>query len=283
MFLSSDIKTVAHTKIFRPCYVNGTMAFHQTRAFIAMACGMSSRNISIYQFSADRIDVSQPVQVLIGHDHSVTAISFCKGGSQERIRITTGDEEGTIKIWLMHSAECVRTFNSPFQSSLFSQNAVSDIDWLDSDTLATIHYDNHVNVMKCIGGVVSGVQSFKPKIHAVECIKFHPNGKFFATGSSSPKEVKLWDSSSFECKFTFTCPSSAFSMQFNELGNLLIVGCTKEFCVLEVLPNGDGLILLARQAPHTRFVDSVAIQLTDDCRVVCLSADMTGNVASSDV
>lgn len=283
MYLSSDIKTVVHTEIFRPDSVNGAMAFHQTHAFLTIACGMSSHNVNIYQLSADGTDVSPPVQILIGHNHSVTAISFCKGGSKN-IKIATGDEAGNIKIWLMRSAECVSMVESPFRFSFFSRNMVSSIDWLDDVTLATTHCNDHVNVMKCYGGVVLGdVQSFKPRITAVECIKFHPNGRFFATCSSSPGWVKLWDSSSFECKFTFVCPSSAFSMQFNALGNLLIVGCTKEICVLEVLPNGDGMILLARQAPHSRYVDSVAIQLTDDCRVVCLSADKTGNIASSDV
>jgi hypothetical protein len=282
MFLSLNIKTVAHTEIIRPNTVNKTMAFHQTHAFLAIACGRSSDHVTIFQLTANR--TVQTVQVLIGHKHSVTAISFCKADSQQRIKIATGDEEGTIKIWLMHSAECVRTFNSPFQSSLFSQNAVSSIDWLNDVTLATIHYNDHINVIECYGGVVlGGVKSFKPKDPAMQCIKFHPNGSFFATCSSIFGEVKLWDSSSFVCKFTFNCPSSAFSMQFNELGNLLIVGCTKEICVLEVFPNGDGLILLAKQAPHRRFVDSVAIQLTDDYRVVCLSGDKTGNVASSDV
>ena len=193
------------------------MAFHQTHALLAIASGRSSHNVSIYQFSAAETDVSQPVQVLIGHNRSVTAISFCKGGSQERIRIATGDEEGTIMIWLMGYDECVHTFNSPFAFSYFSRNMVSSIDWLDGDTLATTHHDNHVNVIKCIGGVVLGVQSFKPMITEVQCIKFHPNGRFFATCSASPGLVKLWDSSSFECKFTFACRSSAFSMQFNAL------------------------------------------------------------------
>jgi hypothetical protein len=280
MYLSPDMSAVVHTDFFRPGSINGVMAFHQTHAFLAIVGGMSSCNVSIYEFSADRTDVSQPFQVLIGHNRSVTAISFCKGDLQERVRIATGDEAGNIKIWLMHSAECVHTVVSPSGSSFSSYNRVSSINWLDGVTLATTHYNDHVNVMKCYGGVVlGGVESFKPKIYEVECIKFNPNGTFFATCSSG--QVKLWDSSSFECKFTFACPSSAFSMQFNALGNLLIVGCTKEICVLEVLPNGDGLILLARQAPHTRYVDSVAIQLTDDCRIVCLSGDKTGNVASS--
>ena len=277
MYLSPDMRTVVHTDFFRPSSAIGVIAFHQTHAFLAIASDMSSHNVYIYQLSAVGTDVSQPVKILVGHSHSVTAISFCKGSCSQNIKIATGDEAGNIKIWLMRSGECVTMIESQFRF-----NMVSSIDWLDDVTLATTHCNDHVNVMKCYGGVVlGGVKSFKPRMNDVECIKFHPNGKIIATCSSSSGRVKLWDSSSFECKFTFACPSSPFSMQFNELGNLLIVGCTKEICVLEVLPNGDGLILLARQAPHTRYVDSVAIQLTDDCRVVCLSGDKTGNVASS--
>ena len=284
MYLSPDMRTVVHTDLFRLSSAICVIAFHQTHAFLAIASSIPSHNVNIYQLSAVGTDESQPVQILIGHSHFVTAISFCRGSCSRNIKIATGDETGNIRIWLMRSGECVTMIESQLRFSFFSRNMVSSIDWLDDVTLATTHYNDHVNVMKCYGGVVlGGVQSFKPRITAVECIKFHPNGRFFATCSSSPGQVKLWDSSSFECKFTFACPSSAFSMQFNQLGNLLIVGCTKEICVLGVLPNGDGLILLARQAPHTRYVDSVAIQLTDDCRVVCLSGDKTGNVASSDV
>ena len=285
LFLSPDIKTVVACEYLAPERMNGIMAFHEQLPFFASAC--TSKAVIVYQFSHDRID---PVERLIGHTRDITAISFSKGDSPD-IKMGTGDEKGTIRVWVWSmdytendpkfSARCLLTLESQFEFTLFERNPVSSIDWCNGHTVAITHFNRHITVIDCHEDKKEVVRSFSPEITGVRCVSFDPNGKFFVT--SSDGFIKVWDYSSHNCKFTLKWKDPIHSMVFNESGSILIIGGAKNIWALEVSPNGDGMIPIATQTHGTRIITSVAIQLTKDCKISIISGDWSGNLVSSEI
>lgn len=58
----------------------------------------------------------------------------------------------------------------------------------------------------------------------VECIEFHPNAHYVATGSCD-KQIRLWEIETGECvRLMFTVPSSVRSLKFTKNGLFLLAG-----------------------------------------------------------
>jgi transcription initiation factor TFIID subunit 5 len=58
----------------------------------------------------------------------------------------------------------------------------------------------------------------------VECIEFHPNAHYVATGSCD-KQIRLWEIETGECvRLMFTVPGSVRSLKFSKNGLFLFAG-----------------------------------------------------------
>jgi transcription initiation factor TFIID subunit 5 len=58
----------------------------------------------------------------------------------------------------------------------------------------------------------------------VECIEFHPNSHYIATGASD-KQIRLWEIETGECvRLMFTVPGSVRSLKFTKNGLFLLAG-----------------------------------------------------------
>jgi len=58
----------------------------------------------------------------------------------------------------------------------------------------------------------------------VECVEFHPNSHYIATGSCD-KQIRLWEIESGECvRLMFTVPGSVRSLRFTKNGLFLLAG-----------------------------------------------------------
>ncbi len=58
----------------------------------------------------------------------------------------------------------------------------------------------------------------------VECIEFHPNAHYIATGSCD-KQIRLWDIETGECvRLMFTVPGSVRALKFTKNGLFLLAG-----------------------------------------------------------
>lgn len=72
----------------------------------------------------------------------------------------------------------------------------------------------------------------------VECIQFHPNMHYVATGSSD-KQVRLWSVETGECvRLMFTLASAVRSLAFTKGGSHLIAGNDKGTLVIFDLKRG---------------------------------------------
>lgn len=72
----------------------------------------------------------------------------------------------------------------------------------------------------------------------VECVEFHPNMHYVATGSSD-KQVRLWSVETGECvRLMFTLASAVRSLAFTKGGSHLIAGNDKGALVIFDLKRG---------------------------------------------
>ena len=86
--------------------------------------------------------------------------------------------------------------------------------------------------------VHSPVRIFAGHISDVECIEFHPNMHYIATGSSD-KQVRLWSIERGNCvRLMFTVASAVRSLAFTKNGSHLIAGNDRGTLVVFELNTG---------------------------------------------
>ncbi len=288
--MSADRRKMIREQILKQASIAPNMTFHRELPILATASGQldcvlefdtrhQSDKVTIYQLSIDGTCAAQQIAILVGHSSPVTAISFCPNDSS---RVATGDNEGNIRIWDIHgsvdsvgsvgSVECIYFLRSPFLSKYSSSlYMISSMDWLNKTTLVASHSNGVVNFI-CDEQSENRFQSRSSSLsrpYVLTCLKFHPSGKFFATCGYG--KIQLRDSSSLEYRSILDdLMCDIFTIEFNSLGNLLIIGCLKEILIVKVSPNGDAMSLLATQKIHNRYVVTVAVHtIGDESSVIC--------------
>lgn len=304
--LSADRKNVLNTRDFPQDRFAPNLTLHPTLPFLASNSGQLpdilelnwfnrrfSTVVTIYQLY---LDGSLPTRIaeLEGHESPVTAVSFCPNDS---LRITTGDNGGSIRVWDIcsstRSTRCVFRIESTSgyipPNSIISSCFVSSIIWMSPTSFVTGNRSREMNFVKMSpdGNFekkafrANPTEKFKFDCGNLVCMAPHPSGNFFATFCARSIMI-LWDASTFQIISTLNLPSEAFSMSFNSLGNLLIVGCVKNLVIVGVSPNGDNMRILAQSAVHRRFVPAVAIHSNGD-ETCILSGSFGGSLVLSKI
>ncbi len=85
---------------------------------------------------------------------------------------------------------------------------------------------------------------FVGHIADVECVEFHPNMHYVATGSSD-KQVRLWSVETGDCvRLMFTVASAVRSLAFTKSGTHLIAGNDKGTLVIFDLNKGSPIDII---------------------------------------
>jgi hypothetical protein len=310
MYLSPDYMSVARFVILEVLVSNEVLALHPFHPVFAIATE-KGRKILIYRFSLDGSSAPVLLETLTGHNRKITAISFCR--SQGSVfQIASVDEYGNVMVHQMdlelpNSAKCVGILENTLPDGCYHVDSnkpqITSIDWSGNTILLSCHstiWKIESPVVSSPGGAIWKItittptlKISPPNLDAVSFENFgakflvcmHPSKRFFAVvikGFSKYRtSIEIHDAATFEIKFTYRSPSYVYSMQFNDDGSKLLLGCTKETIVLNVEPNGAAMTLLSRlEVGHTRHVSSVIMRQTDQGDVV-LSADLTGELVMS--
>ncbi|KAJ3331951.1 Calpain-6 [Blyttiomyces sp. JEL0837] len=166
-------------------------------------------SIKIWDTQADY----QCVRTLFGHDHSVSSVAFIHPGDQ----LVSASRDKTLKIWEVETGYCVKTLHG--HSDWVRMAVASD----DGRTLASCSSDQTVRVWDTATGESSA--ELRGHEHVVECVAFAPRtaiasirelagmdsktkeqpvpGQYLVSGSRD-KTIKLWDSTTELCLFTFS-------------------------------------------------------------------------------
>lgn len=303
--LSDNRRQVLNNTTFLQVIFAANLTFHPTLPFLAsnsgripdileLECfgGQLSTSVTIYQLYLDGRIPTQ-IAVLEGHKSPVTAVAFCPNYS---LRIATGDNGGSIRIWDIYSStrcvfrRCVFKIDSGYMPpNVISHCFVSSNIWLGSNTLVTGQNDRSMHFVKMspVGDfekktfMANPTEKFNFPCGNLACMAPHPSGNFFATFCKN-QTIILWDALTLQIISTLNLPSEAFSMSFNSLGNLLIVGCVKNLVIVGVSPNGDNMQILAQNAVHRRYVQAVAIHSFKD-KTCILSGSFGGSLVLSEI
>lgn len=304
--LSNNRRQVLNNTTFLQYHIlAANLTFHPTLPFLASYSGripdilelqwfkgQLSTSVTIYQIYLDGRLPTQ-IAVLEGHKSPVTAVAFCPNDS---LRIATGDNGGSIRIWDIWSStgcifrRCVFWIDSGYMPpNVISHCFVSSIIWLNSNTLVAGQNDRSMHFVKMspVGNfekeafMTNPTEKFNFPCGNLACMAPHPSGRFFVTVVNYFTLI-LWDASSLEILSTLEIPKKTYSMSFNSLGNLLIVGCVKNLVIVGVSPNGDNMRILAKNEIDSRYVPAVAIHSNGD-ETCILSGSFGGSLVLSKI
>ena len=300
--LSADRRKVLNTINFPQDSFAPNLTLHPTLPFLASNSGkipdilelrlfegLLSTSVTIYQLY---LDGSLPTRfaVLVGHQCPVTAVAFCPNVPS---RVATGDNGGSIKVWDIRNKriDCVYTIDSGYipPNSIISSCFVSNIIWMSPTSFVTGNRSREMNFVQNLSEgaflrrsfLANPTEKFPFSCGYLYCIASHPSGSFFATIVNYFTLI-LWDASSLEILSTLEITNEAYSLKFNPLGNLLIVGCVKNLVIVGVSPNGSNMRILAQNPVHKRFVTAVANHSNGD-ETFILSGSIDGSLVLSKI
>lgn len=300
--LSADRRQVLNNTTFNQQMFAPNLTLHPALPFLASNSGQLpnilefewfegqlSTSVTIYQLYLDG-SIPTQIAVLEGHESPVTAVAFCPNDPS---RVATGDNGGSIKVWDIRGRRgvCVYTIDSGYMPSnrLISKWFVLNIIWMSPTSFVTGNRSREMNFVQNSSEGAFLRRSFL----ANPTIKFpfscgylyymapHPSSRFFVTVVNYFTLI-IWDASSLEILSTLEFPDEIYSMSFNSVGTLLIVGCVKKLVIVWVSPNGDNMQILAQKAVHKRFVTAVANHSNVDGPCI-LSGSIDGSLGLSKI
>jgi WD40 repeat protein len=304
--LSDNRRQVLSNKTFKQDILAPNLTLHPTLPFLASNSGripnilelqwldsqtQLSTSVTIYQLYLDGSLPTRIAELKGQHKSPVTAVAFCPNDS---LRITTGDNGGSIRIWdICHSTRstrCVFMIDSPYMPpNVISYCLVSSIIWLTSNTLVAGQKDRSMHFVKMSPDgnfenkafKANPTEKFPFSCGNLDYMALHPSGRLFVTVVNYFTLI-IWDASSLEILSTLKFPDEIYSMSFNSLGTLLIVGCVKNLVFVGVSPNGDNMQILAQNQVHKRFVTAVANHSNVD-ETCILSGSFGGSLVLSKI
>jgi WD40 repeat protein len=296
-FLSDDRIRMIRYERFQQEGFAPNLTFHPTLPFLASTSGKLPSILELHWFTGSfptrvtiyeiYLDGRDPTRraILEGHQSPVTAVAFCPNDS---LRVATGDNGGSFRIWNIITGSCVYTIDSGYiPPNNISFCFVSSIIWLTPTKVVASQKNRKMHSVQMLPGgkvemtafIANPTEKFHFPCGDLGCMASHPSGNFFVTICSYFTLV-IWDASSLEIKSTLHIPSDALSMTFNQLGNLLIVGCVKNIVIVGVSPNGDAMQILAQNAVLKRYIPTVAVHTVDD-KTCILSGAIDGRLVLS--
>lgn len=300
--LSGDRTQVVHEIRFKQSDFQPSLTWHDYLPFFATCSGRLpsildldkhsdsklSTDVTVYQVNLDDSSLT-PRAILKGSQSTVTAVAFCPN---DQLRVATGDISGGVKIFDIRNGECKCIFRplSSHYERFYSNYSISSIKWMNPMQIVTITLNQEMKCVQILTDDKFEIRTFENPIpkgttlshQNLVCMVYHPSRRFFVTCSLST--LTLWDAS-FGIQSTLSLGSRVYSLRFNRLGNLLIVGSSKNLMIVGVSPNGNQMRLLAQNEVHTRHISDIVIvdHTDDDNYISILSAGINGSLVSSKI
>jgi len=294
-YLSANRARVVNEIFFPQEILQPNLSWHPYLPFLAASSGRISTtlelnwiegslstSVTVYEI---HLDGRLPTRcaILAGHQCPVTAVAFCP---TNHLKIATGDNGGSIRIWDIPTSECLYYIDSGCNPGAhISSCLVSSIIWLDPTRLVAGKKDREMHFIRISGEnnfdrrdiIANPTREFNfPLLSELSCMAPHLSGRFFASVFNYSTLV-IWDAS---CRIIsiLTLPSEAYSLRFNPLGNLLFVGSSANIIIVGVSPNGDQMQILARNEIHSSSISNVAVH-TDGDYTYILTVSINGSLA----
>ncbi|KAH7459139.1 Vegetative incompatibility protein [Fusarium oxysporum f. sp. matthiolae] len=199
------------------------------------------------------------LQTLEGHDHGVNSVVFSNDG----LRLASGSNDRTIKIWDATSGECIQTLKG-------HDGSVKLVTFLnDGLRLASGSYDRTIKIWDTTSG--DCIQTLKSYDRWVNSVAFSNDGLHLASGSRDGT-IKIWDATSGDCIQTLKGHDRRVnSVAFSNDGLRLASGSDDETDKIWDATSGDCIQTLKG---HDGRVNSVAFS-NDGLRLASGSHDGT--------
>ncbi|KAJ1551077.1 protein with putative role during mitosis, partial [Cladochytrium tenue] len=223
------------------------------------------------------------IKTLQGHDHSVSSVAFVFPGDH----LISASRDKTIKVWEIATGYCIKTL---YGHDDWVRKAVASE---DGKLIASCSNDQTVRVWDFASGDCKEV--LRGHEHVVECVVFAPVsstpnirelagidpkskeaavvGQYLASGSRD-KTIKIWDSTTGQCLFTFTGHDNwVRALAFHPNGKLLF--SVSDDKTLRVWDLRAGRCLRTLESAHDHFVTSVDVLAGGRALVATGSVDQT--------
>jgi WD40 repeat protein len=296
--LSKDGMQVVYENSFEQPDFQPNLTWHESFPFVATCAGRLPDTLDLHRFSDTKLSTYVNVYqvdldgrcftqcaILVGHECPVTAVAFCPNNP---FRVVTGDILAGVQIWDIRECKSVYKIKPvfDFKCQFYSEHSISSIIWMSPQEIVVINLiEDMILVQISPEEDKFESRSLKNQLpksllifpQNLVCMAPHPSGRFFVTYSLST--LILWDAS-FERKTTLTLDCKVYSLRFNRLGNLLIVGSAKNLMIVGVSPNGNQMRVLASNEVHNRYISDIVVH-TDGNKTWILSVDINGSLVSS--
>lgn len=215
-----------------------------------VVAGGADQTARIWDFETGRT-----IRVFYGHNDLITGVDFSPDGKY----IVTGSYDHTARLWEVATGETVRVFagqSDKIENVVFSPDGRYMITagpkearvW-DVSTGRTVQ-------------VISGSDYFR--------VRYSPDGKYFAIGSSSDRLIRLYDAKTFEETRVFENPDTAGCIAFSPDGKTIAVAVDHTAIRLWNIETGQ----IIREFSVNNYEDFNDLRFSPDGQYLITAADV---------